>query len=144
MITDLLSFASVRAMVCCNIFACCSSSCSSMNLSGVNVSTFPNQSSKCSLFPALFLRNFYLFFLYSDDFVSSDNVYEVPGSRLLRLNPFDAKLMRDNHLFKSFGATSVAAFRELAPIINTLNSQHSSPTRLEPWDLLIMFFVPVL
>ena len=28
----------------------------------------------------------------------------------LRLNPFDAKLMRDNNLFKSLGATSVAAF----------------------------------
>ena len=44
----------------------------------------------------------------------------------LRLNPYDAKLMRDNTLFKSFRTTSVAAFRELAPIIKTINSQHSS------------------
>ena len=62
----------------------------------------------------------------------------------LRLNPFDAKLMRDNTLFKSFGAILVAAFRELAPIINTINSQHSSPTKLEAWDLLLMFFDSVL
>ena len=62
----------------------------------------------------------------------------------LRLNPFDAKLMRDNNLFKSFGATSVAAFRELAPIINTINSQHTSPTNLEARELLFMFFDLVL
>ena len=58
----------------------------------------------------------------------------------LRLNPFAAKLMRDNTLFKSFEATSVAAFRELASIINTINNQHSSPTKLEAWNLLMMFF----
>ena len=52
----------------------------------------------------------------------------------LRPNAFDAKLMRDNTLFKSFGATSVANFRELAaPIINTINGQHSSPTKLDAW-----------
>ena len=54
MITEFLGFASVRAMMCGNIFACGSSTCSSMNLSGVNEPTFPNQSSQCSLFPALF------------------------------------------------------------------------------------------
>ena len=62
----------------------------------------------------------------------------------LRLNPFDAKLMRDNTLFKLFGANSVAVFRELAPIINTINSQQSSPTKLEAWDFLIMFLDLVL
>ena len=51
-----LGLASVRAMMCGNKFALRSSTCSSMNLSGVNVSTFPNQSSKCSLFPALFFE----------------------------------------------------------------------------------------
>ena len=56
----------------------------------------------------------------------------------LRLNPFDAKLMRDNTLFESLGATLVAVFRELAPIINTITSQNSSPTKLEAWDLFLL------
>ena len=65
--------------------------------------------------------------LYSFPFSERKSRFKTLWIELgLRLNPFDAKLMRDNTLFKSFGATSVTAFRELAPIINTINSSSSS------------------